>query len=189
MISHLILPYLHKNGLYPTKLYFRTAEFREALNFPSEDTIFMVIMHGLTRFSSSEINNLIDNLAGIAQFKPSLIIMSDIMIKTPAFKNSNIQFIHYTGDLFFGRYTCYMNNKPVWSAPAEGLRPEPPEGKNCTTENRVTFWAQFAEFTEPKEPMTIGEKPFLSSEYTTSDTKYIKTLIDVDLFKETVKGR
>lgn len=177
-----ILPYLNKNGLYPSKLYFAASDFREELNFSSEDTVFMLIIHGFTRFSLTEINILIDDLSAAAQYGASLIIMSDVLIKSPVFKGNNIQFIHYEGDLFFGRYTNYVNNKPTWSAPDEGLVPEAPNGKNCSPENRVKFWEQFVEWTDPKPPMVTGDKPDFSGVYRTSDTKYMDRIIDVNLY-------
>lgn len=176
-----ILPYLNKNGLYPNKLFFRTSDFCDDLQFADENFVFLVIVHSFTRFTSAELNVLFEDLRNAAAHGATPIILSDILVRSPVLKNSNIQFVQYEGDLFFGRYTGYSNNKAVWSAPDEGLYPEAPNGKNCDAANRTKFWAQFAEFTTERKTM-IGEKPSLTPEHTTSDTKYLDTIIDIDLY-------
>ena len=178
-----ILPYLHKNGLYPSRLYFCTHDFKDELAFSDQDSLFLIIIHGFTRFSMSELNILFEDLRAATEHQATVVIMSDIKIVSPDFVRSNIQFINYDGDLFFGRYRMLESNKEKWNTDFEdSLEFDPRKGK-CY---RREFWSQFIEFTDPCEPTKIGVMPERPMVYKTSDTKYLDKIIDVNLYKDDV---
>lgn len=175
-----ILPYLNKNGLYPNKLLFRTVDLMEELGFADSDMVVLVVIHSLTRFSSTEMAVLFGDLHSAADNGALIIIMSDVELKSADFVKTNIQFVHYQGDLFFGKYTGYVNNKPSWTIASEGLVVDTTD-KHYEPKKREEFWSQFAEFTDKIETF-VGEKPERREAAPTADSKYMDKLIDIDLF-------
>ena len=182
-----IASYLARNGLYPTRVVFRVDEMLDHLAFADKDKLFLVIVHSFTRFSMAELQLLFSDLRSAAEQGASVAIMSDIIIRSPEFVKSNIQFVEYAGDLFFGRYTWYRNNKAVRNTinedkvEADILNGRVTAERAKNTKYRQEFWDQFGEFTTPREPI-MGELPERVYQPDGSDARYRDKLIDVDLF-------
>ena len=179
--------YLARNGLYPTLLLYNSGDLIERVPTADEDTLIMVIIHGLSRFSMGELDRLFDELRTAAGQCATVVILSDIAFKTPYFIKTGIQFVEYDGDLFFGRYTFYENNKQKATTDSddsviqdilnERVKPEKAKWAHL----RENFWEQFAEFTTPRE-IVEGDKPEPRTTVTQADDRYRDKLIRIELF-------
>ena len=182
-----IIPYLNRNGLYPSRVVYNSYEILEDLAFAGEDSIYLVIIHGFTRFSISEIMYTFAELKDVLDIGAQVMVMSDVPLKAPDLVNSGIEYVFYEGDLFFGTYSWYNRKfKVVRNTVAEDkknsdiLNYRLPEGSKNKT-YREDYWAQFKEFTTPIQTLE-GNKPEYHEAARTADDRYIDTLITVDLY-------
>ena len=182
-----IIPYLHRNGLYPTRVVYNSYEILEDLAFASEDSIYLVIIHGFTRFSISEIMYVFTELKAVLEIGAQVMVMSDVPLKAPDLVTTGIEYVFYEGDLFFGTYSWYNRKFRVSRTTLQEDKKISDIMNYRATENskntayREEYWAQFAEFTDPVEP-TEGNKPEYREAARTADDRYIDTIIKVDLY-------
>lgn len=182
-----IAPYLAKNGLFPTNIFYRTVDILSSIAFADEDTLYLIIIHGFTRFSVAELFHLFEEMRFATDQGATVVVMSDVIIKSPALHAAGVEFVHYTGDLFFGKYEWYSRK---WNISrdteaedakiAEIMNYRAPENAKNTS-YRKDFWAQFAEFTTPIKPFE-GELPAFIDQARTSDSKYMEQILTLDLY-------
>lgn len=179
--------YLNKNGLYPTQLMYRTSDVIEHLAYANKDMLLLVIIHGLTRFTTTELNMLFRELRPAVKAGAQVAVMTDIHIKNPDLQGNYLTYIVYEGDLFFGHYTWYDNKKKLYDSEEEDVkiadqlngRAKPSD--IMQTCRRQQFWNRFGEFTKPREAIK-GELPQPhESKLVDSDAAYVDQLLSIDL--------
>lgn len=179
--------YLALNGLYPSRIAFTTAEILQELPYADKDTVFLIIIHSFSRFNIVTINKLLAEFNAFENPEFTVVLMSDVVIKSRELKTDLIQFVRYTGDLFFGTYFFFRRNKEIANTIKEDEinkdilngRVKPDKAKN--THYRENFWRQFGEFTDPSVLPIIDAKPAPTQIYTDSDTKFVDSLKTVTL--------
>lgn len=182
-----IKEYLALNGLYPSRIAFTTHEILQELPYADKDTVFLIIIHSFSRFNIVTIDKLLAEFNAFENPEFTVIMMSDIVIKSKELKSDLIQFVRYEGDLFFGTYTFFRHNKEVYNTIAEDKvnldilnnRVKAEKAKN--THYREDFWRQFGEFTNPETLPIIDAKPAPTQIYVDADTPYIDSLKTVTL--------
>ena len=186
-----IVPYLHKNGLYPNEVVFTTNDLSTKLSFLDENDVILVIVHGFSRFTLTELLSLIHMFSESVENGATFKILSDVLFKSPDAHVPGIEFVLYKGDLFFGEYTWFnkrwkvvRNTVSEDAVIADILNGRIKEEKAKNTSYRKDFWQQFGEFTDPDVVPQLGEAPKHREAYVTSDSKYMSTLIAIDLFKK-----
>lgn len=185
-----IIPYLNRNGLYPTKVVYNSYEVLDDIAFAGEDSVYLVIIHGFTRFSISEIMYVFSELKTALDVGAQVMVMSDVPLKAPDLVNSGIEYVTYEGDLFFGTYRWHNSKfKVTRNTIAEDkkisdiLNYRAPENSKNTS-YREDYWAQFREFTDPSVIPIEGTKPAYREAARTADDRYIDQLIQVDLYNQ-----
>ena len=179
--------YLNRNGLYPTKLMYRVSEVIEHLAYANEDMLLLVIIHGFTRFTTTEINMLFRELRAAVKAGAQVSVMTDIHLVNPDLQGNYLTYIVYEGDLFFGHYTWYDNKKKLYDTTeedakiADQLNGRAKPSDIMQTCRRQQFWNQFGEFTKPRKAIE-GEMPVLQqSKLVDSDAAYVDRLLSIDL--------
>ena len=186
-----IVPYLNRNGLYPNDVLFTTNELCDQLSFLDEDDMVLVIIHGFSRFTLAEMLSMMHSFSESVKNGATFKILSDVLFKSPDAHTPGIEFIQYKGDLFFGEYTWFSSrwriarntvDEDAKIADFLNGRANPDKVKN--TSYRQDFWNQFGEFTDPSVKPSMGVIPTHRDAYVTSDSKYMSTIMAVDLFNK-----
>ena len=178
-----ILPYLNRNGLYPTRVDYYTADVMEAASFCDEDTLFLIIIHSLTRFTTAELRHLLDQMKTALMQGASVYVLSDIDLAMPELFEPGIEYIVYSGDLFFGTYRWVnIKGKVLKDTVKEDQIAESSKKPNPVCALRQGFWNQFAEFTDPNVQTEVSDIVERGVEYTTSDDRFMSQILNVELF-------
>ena len=186
-----IVPYLNRNGLYPNDVLFTTNELCDQLSFLDEDDMVLVIIHGFSRFTLAEMLSMMHSFSESVENGATFKILSDVLFKSPDAHVPGIEFIQYKGDLFFGEYIWFSSRwRVARNTVAEDAkiadflngRANPDKVKN--TSYRKDFWNQFGEFTDPSVKPNMGAIPAHREAYVTSDSKYMSTIMAIDLFNK-----
>ncbi len=178
-----ILPYLQRNGLFPTRIDYYTADVMEAASFTDEDSLFLVIIHSLTRFTTAELRHLFSQLKNATMQGASVFVLSDIDLSMPELYEPGFEYIIYQGDLFFGTYRwCNLKGKILKDTEKEDEAAVASRKPNPICPIRQGFWNNFAEFTDPNTVTEVSDIVERGVEYTTSDDRFMSQIIKVELF-------
>lgn len=169
--------YLAQNEVYADVLIFDSTKFKDYLLLLEPDDEVLLIIQGLTDFTMSEIEALMEDFETHKDRVKSMTVLSNIILEGYGGK-----YYYYIGDFFYGDVEEVENKKINTKAELDGER----EGSNKGTARKNAVAWRYKVFNKSNK-FTVYEK----EEKLDSDRKEstdISRILTVDLFSKNTNG-